>query len=66
MHVLVVGNPASSRYADDARSAIDRELPGVAWFTPGEGDLTEAARDAEVVVVAGGDGTLNHAVNALA
>ncbi|MDQ3953367.1 MAG: YegS/Rv2252/BmrU family lipid kinase, partial [Actinomycetota bacterium] len=42
------------------------ELPGVAWFTPGEGDLTEAARDAEVVVVAGGDGTLNHAVNALA
>lgn len=66
MRYLVVGNPASSGFSDDVRAAVDRELRGAVWFTPGEGDLREVARDAEVVVIAGGDGTLNHAVNDLA
>ncbi|HEX2295209.1 MAG TPA: YegS/Rv2252/BmrU family lipid kinase [Actinomycetota bacterium] len=65
MRYLVVGNPASSGFSDDVRRAVDRELPRAEWFTPGEGDLAAAARDADVVVVAGGDGSLNHAVNDL-
>lgn len=65
MRILVVGNPASSGFSDDVRDSIARVLPGAAWFTPGDGDLADAARDAEVVVVAGGDGTLNRAVNDL-
>lgn len=66
MRVLVAGNPESSGFSDDVREAIERELPRASWFTPGEGDLVDAARDADVVVVAGGDGSLNHAVNDLA
>jgi diacylglycerol kinase (ATP) len=63
--ILVVGNPSSSGFSSDVRESIARELPGAAWFTPGDGDLADAARDVEVVVVAGGDGSLNHAVNDL-
>jgi YegS/Rv2252/BmrU family lipid kinase len=63
---LVVGNPASSGFSEDVRAVVDRELPGAAWFEPGTGDLGAAAVDADVVVIAGGDGSLNHAVNALA
>lgn len=65
MRVLAVGNPASSGFSEDVRRAVDGELPGVEWFSPGDGDLAEAAAGAEVVVVAGGDGSLNHAVNEL-
>lgn len=65
MRYLVVGNPASSGFSDDVRAAVDRELRGAEWFEPGTGDLAEAARDAEVVVIVGGDGSLNHAVNDL-
>ena len=66
MRYLVVGNPASSGFSDDVRAAVDRELAGAKWFTPGEGDLLAAAADVDVVVIAGGDGSLNHAVNDLA
>lgn len=66
MRYLVVGNPASSGFSDDVRAAVDAELDRPEWFEPGDGDLAEAARAAEVVVIAGGDGSLNHAVNALA
>lgn len=66
MRYLVVGNPASSGFSEDVRRAVERELPGADWLTPGEGDLRDAASDVDVVVVAGGDGSLNHAVNDLA
>lgn len=66
MRTLVVGNPSSSGFTDEVRDGIARELPGAEWFTPGEGSLADAARDAELVVIAGGDGSLNHAVNDLA
>lgn len=66
MRVLAVGNPASSGFSDEVRTAVEEALPGVDWFTPGEGKLSDAARDADVVVIAGGDGSLNHAVNDLA
>ncbi|HEX2196312.1 MAG TPA: YegS/Rv2252/BmrU family lipid kinase [Actinomycetota bacterium] len=66
MRVLIAGNPASGGFSDDVRAAIDRELPGAEWFAPDDGDLGEAAGGFDVVAVAGGDGTLNHAVNALA
>ena len=65
MRYLVVGNPASSGFSDDVRPVVERGLPGAEWFTPGEGDLVAAAADADVVVIAGGDGSLNHAVNDL-
>jgi diacylglycerol kinase (ATP) len=66
VRVLAVGNPASSGFSEDVRAAVDRELPGAEWFAPEDGDLAEAAAGAEVVVVAGGDGSLNHAINVLA
>ncbi|MDQ4124652.1 MAG: YegS/Rv2252/BmrU family lipid kinase [Actinomycetota bacterium] len=66
MRYLVAGNPASSGFSDDVRAAVDRELPGAEWIVPGEDDLVGAAARADVVVLAGGDGTLNHAVNDLA
>lgn len=65
MRYLVVGNPASSGFSEEVRAVVDRELGRPEWFEPDDGDLAEAASDAEVVVVAGGDGSLNHAVNAL-
>lgn len=66
MRYLVVGNPEASGFSEDVRAAVDRELREAQWLAPGDGDLAEAARHADVVVVAGGDGTLNHAVNDLA
>jgi YegS/Rv2252/BmrU family lipid kinase len=66
VRALAIGNPASSGFSDDVRRAVEDALPGVEWVTPGEGDLADAARSVEVVVVAGGDGSLNHAVNDLA
>lgn len=65
MRYLVIGNPASSGFSEDVRAAVDAELPDAQWFEPGKGDLVEAAAGADVVVVAGGDGSLNHAVNEL-
>ena len=72
MQVLVIGNPSSGGFDDDLRSGIERALARagtVDWFTP-SGDTTDgqtaaAARDAELVVIAGGDGSLNRALNAL-
>lgn len=73
MRILAIGNPASSGFSEDVRDAVEGELRArgaLDWFTPEEGstddDLRSAARDAELVVVAGGDGSLNHTVNALA
>ncbi|MFN2586801.1 MAG: diacylglycerol kinase family protein [Actinomycetota bacterium] len=70
MAVLVLGNPAAAGFDAEARAAIARELGAVEWLdvsgdSTGAG-LREAARATRLVVVAGGDGTLNHAVNALA
>ena len=53
---------------DEIEAELSRAGP-LDWFTPSEDstddDLAEAARSASLVVVAGGDGSLNHAVNAL-
>lgn len=65
MRYLVAGNPASSGFSDDVRVAVERELSGAEWIVPGEYDLAAAAVGADVVVIAGGDGSLNHAVNDL-
>lgn len=65
MRTLVVGNPESSGFTPGVRDSIARELPEARWFDPGDGELRDAARDADLVVVAGGDGSLSHAVNDL-
>lgn len=72
MRLLIVGNPSASGFSDDVRDAVDRELKSagdVDWFTPSDDttdeDLLSAAAGVDVVVMAGGDGTLNHTVNAL-
>jgi diacylglycerol kinase (ATP) len=72
VRVLVVGNPASGGFDESLRSEITHAfepLGPLDWFTPAPGttpgDLRAAAEGAELVVVAGGDGSLNHCVNAL-
>ena len=72
MRFLAVGNPASSGFTDEVRAMVERELSSagsVRWFIPSDDstddELRAAARDSDVVVVAGGDGTFNHTVNAL-
>lgn len=72
MRVLAVGNPAASGFSDDLRRDVERELRTLGpleWFTPADettdADFGVAASDAEIVVIAGGDGSLGHAVNAL-
>lgn len=72
MRLLVVGNPSSGGFEEGLRAELAGRLGRVGtvdWFTPSEettdADVADAARDAEVVVVAGGDGSLNHTINAL-
>ncbi|HEV2757308.1 MAG TPA: diacylglycerol kinase family protein [Actinomycetota bacterium] len=72
MRVLVAGNPSAGSFDEDVRSEIAGAFAAIGpleWFTPSSettaSDLVAAAAGAEVVVVAGGDGSLNYAVNAL-
>jgi diacylglycerol kinase (ATP) len=72
VRVLVAGNPSSGGFDDGLRSDVTRafeRLGPVEWFTPTPEttpeELQGAAEGAELVVVAGGDGSLNHCVNAL-
>jgi diacylglycerol kinase (ATP) len=72
VRVLVIGNPSSGGFEEGLRDEIEAELSRAGpldWFTPSDestdADLAGAARSASLVVVAGGDGSLNHAVNAL-
>ena len=72
MRVLVAGNPSSGGFDEGLRSEITDafgRLGPVEWFTPAPettpAEFRDAAEGAELVVVAGGDGSLNHCVNAL-
>jgi diacylglycerol kinase (ATP) len=72
VRVLVVGNPSAGGFEDALRSEIAGILAPLGtldWFSPTPdtkpSELAVSARDAELIVVAGGDGSLNHCVNAL-
>ena len=72
-NVLLLTNPSSGSSDEDAIAAVTedlRRLGSVDLLQPSSRDafddeVSEAARDHELIVVAGGDGTLNCAVNAL-
>jgi diacylglycerol kinase (ATP) len=72
-HVVLVSNPASGSSDEEALERVAgrlAELGDVVRVAPGSVDsfaeeLAEPSKGAEVVVVAGGDGTLNCAVNGL-
>lgn len=75
-HVTVIHNPTSGRRDPDALrqfvdAAIARDLTVRVWTTARPGDAealaTKAATDGstDVLVVAGGDGTINEAINGL-
>ena len=74
MQVLLVTNPSSGSADAGGRDAILAELGRLGHadaIEPGDADalthaLPDAARAADLVVVAGGDGTFNCTVNALA
>ena len=75
--VVLLVNPASGngstgrRWPEVARLAADAGLRGETLFSEGPGHITELARQAaeenetRLVVVVGGDGTVNEAVNGL-
>jgi diacylglycerol kinase (ATP) len=70
--ILLVTNPSSGGSDDEALAAVESELRAagdVQRLEPGgvepEAEIQSAARTADVVVVAGGDGTLHRIVNAL-
>jgi diacylglycerol kinase (ATP) len=73
MTTLLVTNPASGSFDADALARAERELSAlgeVATFTASSAaafaeELRAAAPAADLIVVAGGDGSLSHAVNAL-
>lgn len=70
--VLLVFNPASGGADEEVQEKVHRVLTSmgdVSVVAPGEDSFTEdvgsAAEGMDVLVVGGGDGTLNHTVNAL-
>ena len=71
--VLLVSNPASGGSDEAVLDRVTRELSElgrVDLLAPGSGDdwdeeLRDAAAEQELIVVAGGDGTLNRTINAL-
>jgi diacylglycerol kinase (ATP) len=72
-NVLLIRNPASGGSDADLHESIEEavgELGDVSVCEPSseetfDDEVRSAARDARLVVVAGGDGTVNHTINAL-
>jgi diacylglycerol kinase (ATP) len=73
MRTFIICNPCAGSVGD--RKSIDeklRQLPGARiYFTENEGDATRLAQEAveqgqDLVVAAGGDGTLNEVINGIA
>jgi YegS/Rv2252/BmrU family lipid kinase len=68
VRIGVVGNPKAGRGRTDWDDIVGRLGGAQLWLTEGRGhgtELARQARDLDIVVAAGGDGTVNEVVNGL-